>query len=79
LAKPRALALRSPFYSSGKRYPANREKQAVGLVDRALRRAMLNVSPEGALFFGIEQETARSTLADEKRPLVVNKLARKFL
>jgi hypothetical protein len=51
----------------------------VGLVDRALRRAMLNVSPEGALFFGIEQETARSTLADEKRPLVVNNLARKFL
>jgi hypothetical protein len=40
---------------------------------------MLNVCPEGASFFGIEQETARSTLADEKRPLVVNKLARKFL
>jgi len=48
------------------------------------------VCAEGALFFGIElatgrvrptggQETPRSTLADEKRPLVVNKLARKFL
>ncbi|PYL16150.1 MAG: hypothetical protein DMF46_03825 [Verrucomicrobia bacterium] len=59
-------------------------------MDRTLRRATLNVCAEGALFFGIElatgrvrptggQETPRSTLADEKRPLVVNKLARKFL